>query len=81
MDNGNNKIENIYIEEDIVGNYLHHIDSSIDNNIKLRFNFNISEDGREITKLKEYRRRDTKNIIPNNETQIPSEMMTESLAF
>ena len=44
----------IYIEEDIVGNYLHHIDSSIDNNIKLRFNFNISEDGRKITKLKEY---------------------------
>ena len=49
---GNNKIENTFVEVETVRNSLHVIDSPIDDKIKLRFEFDMFKDGKQLIKIK-----------------------------
>ena len=60
----------MFNKEEIVRNFLHVIDSSIDDKFKFRFDFQISINVGKLLKVKEFRRKDTTTIIANNETQI-----------
>ena len=79
LDCGNEKIENISVEGETICNSLHIIDSSINEKVKSKFNFAISEEGKQVIKLKEYRRRDATIIDESNDNQISREEIIESL--
>ena len=52
LDYGNENIEQLSIDEDKARNSLLMIDSSIDENINLRDEFDISDEGKELSTLK-----------------------------
>ena len=67
------KLKKIFAKKETVRNSLYVIDSSIDNKVKFRFHFGMSEEGKQLFKLKESRRRETTTINTNSNTQIPIE--------
>ena len=48
LDYGNEYIENLLVKEDMAQNTLMAIDSSVDEKVKLRDEFDISEEGKKI---------------------------------
>ena len=58
LDYGNEYIEKLSVEEGITRNSLMVIDSSIHEKVKLREEFNVSEEGKELHSLKTIRRKD-----------------------
>ena len=76
---GNEKIKKISVEGKTICNSLHIIDSSIDVRVKSKLYFDISEEGKQVIKLKDFRRRDTTIIDESNDNQISREEIIESL--
>ena len=63
LDYGNENIESLSIDEDKARNSLLMIDSSIEEMINLRDEFDISNEGKELSSLKSNRRNDNTPII------------------
>ena len=58
MDYGNEYIEKLSVAKDKARNYLLVIDSSIEERVPLRDEFDISDEGKELNSLKNIRRND-----------------------
>ena len=63
LDYGNEFVEQLSSKEIIARNSLSVIDTSNDENIAIRQDFDISEDGKKLTNLKIARRNDTTSIV------------------
>ena len=62
LDYGNEYIENLSVDEDKARNSLLLIDSSINENINLREEFDVLDEGKELNSLKNIRRNDQTSI-------------------
>ena len=58
LDYGNENIEKLLVDEDKARNYLLLIDSSINEKVNLRDEFDVSDEGKELSSLKNVRRND-----------------------
>ena len=63
LDYGNENIESLSVDEDKARNSLLMIDSSIEEMINLRDEFDVSNEGKELSSLKSNRRNDRTPII------------------
>ena len=59
LDYGNENIEKLSVDEDKAHNSSLMIDSSIDENVNLRDEFGVSDEGKELSSLKNIKRNDS----------------------
>ena len=80
LDYGNEYIEKLSVNEDIARNSLLMIDSSINEKINYRNEFDNSEDGKELSTLKSNRRNDKTSIMNISDDIINRDFRIEELS-
>ena len=80
LDYGNENFEIHSVDEDKARNFLLMIDSSIDENIKHRKEFDISDEAKELSTLKNNRRNDRTSIINISDDIINRDFRIEELS-
>ena len=80
LDYGNENIESLSVDEDKARNSLLMIDSSIEEMINLRDEFDVSNEGKELSSLKSNRRNDSTPIINVSDDIINRDFRIEELS-
>ena len=80
LDYGNENIESLSVDEDKARNSLLMIDSSIEEMINLRDEFDVSNEGKELSSLKSNRRNDRTPIINISDDIINRDFRIEELS-